>query len=350
MIEVIKVKKHWNDTLAQIEHIDFYHTYNYHQLSKNDGELPILIKYTVGSTILVLPLLLRPIENTTYNDAVSVYGYAGVLAVNMDEHFHKEKFHKELQACFNAYKIVSVFSRLHPYIDYQESLLDGLGTTTTLGKVVYIDLEESLENQRKMFSSRIKTYINTSRKTCTVIETKCEDHLNAFMDLYEETMKRVNAHEKYYFNDKYFKQLISSEDFTVKLLLSIHKESQSIQGGALFIEKGPFVQYHLSALREDCLEPSCIKLVIDEMRIKSTNGGFKYLNLGGGRGSKEDSLFTFKSNFSKKFKDFKIWKYVVNQDMYNILVKNHLKDVVENDSVDPEFFPAYRSIINSNSR
>ncbi len=178
MIEVIKDKKHWNDTLAQIEHIDFYHTYDYHQLSKNDGELPILIRYTDGSTILALPLLLRPIENTTYNDAISVYGYAGILAVNMDEHFHKEKFHKELQACLNAYNIVSVFSRLHPYIDYQESLLDGLGTTTTLGKVVYIDLQESLETQRKMYSSRIKTYINTSRKTCTVIESKREDLAN----------------------------------------------------------------------------------------------------------------------------------------------------------------------------
>ncbi|HUH29228.1 GNAT family N-acetyltransferase [Gelidibacter sp.] len=346
MIEVIKDKKHWNEFLANIGHIDFYHTYDYHQLSKNDGEVPLLIKYTDESTTIGLPLLLRPIENTNYKDAISVYGYVGLLALETNAGFSKEKFHRELNAFFNEQNIVSVFSRLHPYLDYQESLLEGLGTIKTLGKVVYVDLKETVENQKKMYNRRMKTYINTSRKTCTVIESNCEDHLNSFMDLYEETMRRVNAQEKYYFNDKYFKQLISSEDFTAKLLLSIHKESGSIQGGALFIEKGPFVQYHLSALREDCQEPSCIKLIIDEMRIKSTKAGFQYLNLGGGRGSNEDSLFAFKSNFSKKFKDFKIWKYVVDENMYDILVQNHLRDSSENDLIDPEFFPAYRSSIN----
>lgn len=349
MIEVIKDKKLWNDTLALIEQVDFYHTYDYHQLSKNDDELPILIKYTDGSTTLVLPLLLRPIQNTTYCDAISVYGYAGVLAVNINEKFQKEIFHNELKACFEEYKIVSVFSRLHPYIDYQKQLLEGLGSITTLGKVVYIDLKESLDDQRKMFNRRMKTYLNTSRKTCTVIESKCKDHIDEFINLYRGTMIRVNADKHYFFSEKYFQELLSSEDFTAKLLLAIHKETQEIRGCALFIEKGPFVQYHLSALDEDFNDPSAIKLIIDEMRIQSTKAGFKYLNLGGGRGSNEDSLFAFKRSFSKKFQEFKVWKYVVDEKAYNMLVANHLRGLDENDILDTKFFPAYRSTININS-
>lgn len=347
MIEVIKDKEQWNEQLTLVEHSDFYFTYDYHHISKNDNELPILIKYTDGNSTLVFPLLLRPIEDTNYFDAVSVYGYAGVLAVHIAEKFNKENFHKELNAFFKELKIVSVFSRLHPYLEYQESLLDGLGSITTLGPVVYIDLKETLENQRKLFNRRTRTYLNSFRKTCTVIESKHEDDLNAFIQMYIKTMNRVNADKQYFFDEQYFHQLLSSSDFNSTLLLNIHNDSQIINGGALFMAKGPFVQYHLSALNEDFHDPSCIKLIIDEMRIKSSNAGFEYLNLGGGRGSKKDSLFAFKSNFSKKVKSFKIWKHIVDEKAYKTLVENHLRHSVETGPIDTEFFPAYRSNINS---
>lgn len=346
MIEVIKDKDLWNQQLGLIDHIDFYFTYDYHYISKDENEVPILIKYTEGNTSLLFPLLVRPIENTAYYDAVSVYGYAGVLAINIDAHFNKNKFHNELFDFLKKQKIVSVFSRLHPYIEYQESLLEGLGNITTLGKVVYIDLTEDPKNQKQMFSSRTKTYLNTSRKTCSVIESKDENHLMTFMELYRETMNRVKADEHYFFSEKYFRKLLTSEDFNAKLLLNIHDESQTVRGCVLCIEKGPFVQYHLSALNDACHDPGAIKLLIDEMRINSIKAGFTYLNLGGGRGSNEDSLFAFKSNFSKKFKDFKIWKCVVNEEIYRTLVENHLKDSNENRLIDADFFPAYRAKIN----
>lgn len=343
MIEVIKDRSQWNAELSLIEHLDVYHTYDYHQISKNEDELPILIKYTDSNSTLLLPLLLRPIENTNYNDATSVYGYAGILTAIINEHFNKQNFHKELNECFIENKIVSVFSRLHPYIKHQEAPLDGLGTITALGKVVYIDLNDTLEDQRRMFNRRMKTYLNKSRKICTVIESKREDHLQIFMDLYRDTMKRVHADKRYFFSDEYFQQLMFSKDFNAKLLLNIHNESQSISGGALFLEKGSFVQYHLSALNEDFHDLNCIKLIIDEMRIKSTNTEFDYLNLGGGRGSNEDSLFAFKSNFSKKFKDFKVWRYVVDEKAYKQLVEKHTRDSNEAESANDEFFPMYRS-------
>src|SRR5690606_8930139 len=141
-----------------------------------------------------------------------------------------KKFHNDLSTYFVENKIISVFSRFHPYLDYQESLLQGLGSISTLGPVVYIDLQQTLDDQRKMFNRRMKTYLNKSRKICTVIESKREDHLQAFMDLYRDTMKRVNADKHYFFDDNYFRQLMSSTDFNAKLLLNIHNETQSISG------------------------------------------------------------------------------------------------------------------------
>ena len=342
MIEIIKDKVQWNEQLSLIEHLDVYHTYDYHHITKNNDETPILIKYTDGDNSLLLPLLLRNIENTGYKDAISVYGYAGILILNLDDHFSKENFHKELNSLFNENKIVSVFSRFHPFLEHQESLLDGLGTITTRGKVVYINLKDTLEDQRKMFNKRMKTYLNKSRKSCTVVESKTKSELNAFIDLYHENMKRVGADKSYFFDNDYFHRLIESDEFSTKLMLCIHNETQTIMGGALFMEKGNIVQYHLSGLNEDYYDLHAIKLIIDEIRIQKTHKGFQFLNLGGGRGSDEDSLFAFKRSFSKNYKEFKIWKYVVDPKAYRMLVENHFDAPLEAVEENTSFFPAYR--------
>ncbi len=343
MIEVIKDKKRWNDQLSMIEHLDVYHTFDYHDITKKSDETPILIKYSDGDTSLFLPLLIRPIENSSYKDAISVYGYAGILSLNLNEHFNKENFHKELNVFFNENNIVTVFSRFHPFFENQEALLEGLGTVVTRGKVVYINLNDTLEDQRKMYNKRMKTYLNKSRRTCTVVESKLEEDLNTFIDLYHENMNRVGADDSYFFERSYFKRLMASDDFITKLVLCVHNDSQTVIAGALFMEKDGIVQYHLSGLNDEHSDLNAIKLIIAEMAAKSTDKGFHYLNLGGGRGSDEDSLFNFKLSFSKHLKEFKIWKYVVDQDAYRMLVEKNLESSLETVTEKTEFFPAYRA-------
>ena len=343
MIEIIKDKNQWIKQLALVQHLDFYHTYDYHHLSKKANESPILIKYSDGHTSLLLPLLLRDIENSDYKDATSVYGYVGVLAQSIGENFKKENFHKDLTAFFIANKIISVFSRLHPYLESEESILEGLGTITELGKVVYINLSDSLEEQRKMFNRRLKSYLNKSRKSCTVIEGDKNVHLDAFIELYHENMRRVGADDSYFFDNNYFQEIMSSKTFDYELMLCRLDETQEIIAGAIFFKKGNIVQYHLSGLNSDFYALNPIKLIIDEMRINATEKGFKYFNLGGGKDSNEDTLFMFKRTFSKNFKTFKIWKYIVNEVVYNEMTKNHLKTLSKTDVENTVFFPAYRS-------
>lgn len=338
MIEVIKDKKEWNKQLALFEDLDLYHTYDYHYLSKRDNESPILIKYTEGATVLVLPLLLRDINNSDFKDATSVYGYAGTLSLNVDESFQIENFHNDLNAFFYQNKIISVFSRLHPFLEQEEKILEGLGIIAALGKVVYVDLTDTLENQRAKYNRRLKTYLNKSRKSCTVIDGNIEDHMAIFVDLYKENMRRVDADDSYFFDDDYYHKILSSEDFESELKLCVHNESQTIIGAAIFLKKGNIVQYHLSGYSEENFDVDPIKLIIDEMRIKATGEGFKYFNLGGGLGSTEDSLFRFKSGFSKSLKEFKIWKYIVDEEAYEMLTDKFLGAGVETG-----FFPAYRS-------
>jgi len=351
MIEIITERKEWDEAVNFAVHSDFYHTYYYHNLSKKENETPVLIKYKDAHSCVLLPLLVREIENTDYKDATSVYGYAGVLCLTEILNFDNENFRKELNQYFLDQKIVTIFSRLHPYIEHQEDVLDGLGTISNPGDVVFIDMQEPLDIQRQQYSSRLKTHVNKAQRLCTILDGKTEEHIQAFMDIYYENMRRVNATDGYFFSEHYFYQLMISSDFKTELKLCIHNETQEIIAGALFIKTDDIVQYHLSGIKEEFLNINPIKFVIDSVRIQATNEDYKYFNLGGGRSNKQDSLFSFKASFSKNFKPFKLWKYIVDKNVYGDLVKEQEeKELGMSFEIDKEFFPAYRrKLINQNS-
>ncbi len=87
MIKVIEDGTSWKKTLELIGTYDFYHTYDYHQLSKKEGEKPILVVYEEENTKLAVPFLKRDIKGTPYADLTSVYGYAGPIAKKLGPEF-----------------------------------------------------------------------------------------------------------------------------------------------------------------------------------------------------------------------------------------------------------------------
>ena len=348
MIEIITDREEWNSFIKLIGHFDFYYTYYYHFLSKKEGEKPVLFAYREGDTMIALPLLVRKIKGTSYSDATSVYGYAGPLCKSKDGNpssFDNTHFKAELQRFLLDNRIVSVFTRLHPYIDYQSNLLKDIGTISSPGVVVNIDLTLPLDIQRQKYSSRLKTYINKARRLYTIVEGTENSQIEEFIEMYYENMRRVDAEDYYFFDKRYFYQLMISSFFDVELLLCSDSETGELIGGALFIKTDNIVQYHLSGCKEEYLPLNPIKLLIDEMRIRATAENYTYFNLGGGKGVKRDSLFDFKASFSKDYKPAHFWKYVVNQEVYDQLVADSGNHPTENPDDGTEFFPAYREMI-----
>lgn len=343
MLEIINTKSDWDSLLKEVDNYDFYHSYDYHLIAKGEGEKPILIKYTEDDYIIGLPLLIRQIVGTSYFDATSVYGYPGPLTKNITKGFDNTEFRKQLQESFLENNIISVFSRLNPYIPYQEICLQKLGEISTLGNIVNIDLSKDLETQKQVYHKRLKTYINMSQRNCTVIKGNTKEDISAFIDIYHENLKRVKAKKYYFFDRDYFFGLLNSKDFNTELLLALNNGNNEIIGGVLFIKKGHFVQYHLSGAKKEHLNLSPTKLLIDEMRIIATNENYTYFNLGGGFGNKKDNLFKFKSGFSNDFWDFKLWKYIVNEEVYEELVHRKQSDTRTNNYKKySDYFPFYR--------
>ena len=335
----ITERKEWNEILKFFETFDCYHTYDFNYFSKQENEEPVLLYYQKEQIHIALPLLIREIPNSEYKDVTSVWGYGGPLCANLGSDFDQNLFVEELNAFFKENKIISAFARLNPFIDNQEIVLDNMGIIEEIGEVVNIDLTKDIDTQRTHYSKTTKRYINKYGKLCTVKTSKEEQDILQFIDLYYENMDRVNAKEHYYFNKEYFYNLIQSEEFETDVLFATYDETNEIISAAMMIKTNNIIQYHMSGTRNEYLKFTPIRLLIDQMRIKGTGEGYKYFNLGGGLGGRDNPLLQFKASFSKDFKKFKVWKYIVDQTIYNMLCKE--KELL-NKEEEIDFFPLYR--------
>lgn len=336
MIKVITEGSSWKAQITRFKSYDFYHTYDYHIISKKENEQPILLVYEEDNHCIALPLLKRPIDSTNYFDLTSVYGYPGPLTMGLGESFESETFHNSLRNTFKELNIVSVFSRLHPYITYQEKVLLRLGETPTIGKVVNIDLTQDLDFQRSQYGKSTKNRTNKCRRLCSVKKAETALDIDTFIDIYYENMDRLSATKDYYFSREYFYNFLKCDDFETDILLVMHNEDKRAIAASMFVKTKNIVQFHLSGSRTDYLDIAPANLFLDEMRIRATEQGFEIFNLGGGLGGKQDSLFNFKASFSKDYRDFKVWKYIANESVYHKLCAE--KNIVS----DENFFPLYR--------
>lgn len=329
----------WVEIINNCIIYDFYHTSCYHDLDSINGS-PIMLVGQSNNVLIALPLIIRSIPNTNYFDATSVYGYCGPISNlefdNIEIDF-LNYFKKEALNYFNSNNIISVFSRLHPIIK-QESFFSNFGTVVPLNKTIAINLQLSLDEQRAQYGKSNKNQINKLRKSGFEIrEAATDNDIIDFINIYHETMRRVNATDNYYFDKNYFTKLLNNNCYKSILLLAIH--DGQIAAGSIFTICNSIMQYHLSGTSNNYLKNTPMKLLIDEARLIGSSLKLHYFHLGGGvGGSDSDSLFLFKESFSKTLFQFKIWKLIVNNNIYDkLVIEKHGTRNIES-----EYFPLYR--------
>jgi hypothetical protein len=336
MFEVISLtnRKRWNEIVCSMKEYDFYFLAEYHQLDHSGT--PLLLYYRNKRDALALPVIVRNIDGSDYKDITSVYGYAGPLTKEINPAPESMAgFQDELRHFFDSNNIISAFSRLHSLFPIQSRLLENMGTVTGFNHTIGIDLTLPLSEQRRQYAHSLKNVINKlKRKDVIVQKASSQKDIDSFIAIYEETMNRVKASSIYFFSADYFYNFLDSIDSFI--LLAFYK-GQAISGSLCSVCNG-IMQTHLSATRNDFLYLSPLKLVWDELRLFGVEQNFRILHLGGGIWNDNDSLFLFKSQFSKQLYPFKIWKYIHNQQAYDsLLLQRFGKNVPDN-----SFFPLYR--------
>lgn len=327
----------WTSYVSRAAAYDFYHTWYYHKLESPDGAR--LYVYEEGQDFIAFPLVLRAIEGSEYHDLTCVYGYTGPIADLPFDQFQPEFVNRFMHAFLQqlkADKIVSIFSRLHPFFK-QDQLLMGFTGMFPNGKSVAIDIRVPIEVQRAGYHKSYRQQIRILReKGYEVREAMSADAIRTYSEIYTENMKRVGASDFYLFTPAYFEQLLASPEYESKLML-VYLNNEIVSGGVV-ICCNKIMQVHLMSTRSEHLSLSPPKLVVDETSVIGRTLGYEFINLGGGLNFKEDSLFKWKAGFTKLFFDYNSWRYIADPEVYERLLQE--KGIPASAEID--FFPLYR--------
>jgi hypothetical protein len=327
----------WQLAVDELFH-DFYHLPAYSKLeSVRLKTTPQCAAIRDGKKSFLIPYLLRScadIEdkwNEDIYDIVSPYGYPGFVVneAGQDPDFIGTCFN-QLTKIWYEQNICSAFIRLHPiinnYFPFSNSFNHNFAFTH--GNIVVCNLlstDQDIWKQTRRSHRNNVSKLKVTGFNCSITPVNGLRSLKDFLQIYEATMIRVGAKDSYFFSPKYFEKLASILDEYL-YICEVEVGGQTV-ASSLVTESCGIVQYHLGGTRDDFVHQSPSILMIT--------------------GSKEDSLYHFKSGFSKLTKPFTTIKMVVNENMYSKLIESSCqrsnRPILDVDISNQSFFPAYRA-------
>jgi hypothetical protein len=277
-------------------------------------------------TELVAPLIVREIPSIDALDAISPYGYPGICApAGVDGAIGPSKSAATIDSKavdFSATGLVSAFIR-HTL---GEPPLSGAAERN----VVQI-ADPGLPSKSR---SSDRNQINKNRRAGYEVELVSGPATNAaqragFLSVYEQTMRRAAAAERYFFGAAYFDRLLESGRSWLAVATAPTGE---IAAASLTVLSDGFLHYYLSGSADAHLRDSPMKNVLAALVELSAELGLP-LNLGGGL-SPGDRLEEFKRGFANREQPWHSSEIVCDREAYDRLSAGR----------DPGgFFPAYRA-------
>jgi Acetyltransferase (GNAT) domain len=348
----------WVSTLEKVIHDTYNLPQYFHLEAQRNNAIPEAFLIGEEDKIFFAPYLLRKCDSAICNkfealdvfDVISPYGYPGIL-VNEAGISSPKFLDMAISSFSNVLKdkgICSAFFRLNPILNnnlvkvcIQNNIYSDIFVPN--GQTVSIDLKlsesELWAHTRKGHQSTIN---KCKRLGFTARMVSFEEYYDEFLSIYEETMNRVQASQSYYFDKNYFKALL---DLDEKLHLCIVEFEERIICASLVFECCGIIQAHLGGTRDEFLRQSPFNLLLHHVRLWGRERGNEYLHIGGGiGGSTTDSLYTFKSGFSRQRHDFFTLRLITDKDNYLHLtkLKADALNVPTEELLTNSFFPVYR--------
>lgn len=311
----------WNEFILKfpIDKRDIYYTKEYHLLQKRKNcDAKMFVYENEKGDMAIYPFLKHPIEQDIFEgefyDIETVYGYGGPLVTSYEMDFLEEFENSFLKYCEEE-NIIAEFIRFHPLMKNETIFKKNIQTLHNR-YTVWLDLSNQLED---IWMCQISTQNRNIIRKCEKNGLKVgigEDY-SSFVEIYKQTMQKVRANAFYYFDDEYYQKMESNEN----MILLYVKKGEDIIASAVFMCYGEFFHYHLAGSKKEYLKLSPNNILLWEAIKYAKARGCKKFHFGGGlTDSTEDSLFRFKSRFSKEKADFYIGKRIHNQLVYDALI------------------------------
>lgn len=333
----------WDAVVRSFGCYDVYYLSGYVKAFQLHGDGMPMLFYYEGAEIRGLnvvmkrdiaedPFFLDKIKPGTFFDLITPYGYGGWLIEGAGE---KAELFSAYEKWCAAHHIVSEFVRYHPVLDNAKQVRTWYDVID-LGQTVYMDLS----SQDKIWSNLTSKNRNMVRKAqksgVSICRGQFHDIYKTFREIYNQTMDSDNAKPYYYF----------SEDFYDSICKDLPEESQvfwaeydgRIIAASIMLSTNGYMSYHLSGSLREYQHLAPTNLLLYKAALWGCRNGCRSLHLGGGVGSKEDSLFKFKSSFNRNDRmQFAIGKKIFLAGTYQELTN------MKNPGNTGGFFPAYRA-------
>lgn len=321
-VVITSTDERWDYYISRlpIEKQDIYYSRDYCLLSQNESnEARMFVYEDENGNIALYPfmktLINQSIFKEPYYDIETAYGYGGPITSTLNEEFLLD-FEKAFLTYCEKENIIAEFIRFHPLLHNQtifKKRIEVIHNRVT----VWLDLTKSLD---EIWMNQISTQNRNTIRKCEKngLSIEVSDKYEVFVEIYEQTMQKVNADTFYFFGETYYQELKNNENM---VLLCVKKDTEII-AAAVFMCYGEYCHYHLAGSKREYLKLAPNNLLLWEAIKFAKNKGCKKFHFGGGlTNSTEDNLFRFKSRFSKDYADFYIGKRVHNKAIYDVLIR-----------------------------
>ena len=336
----------WRAFLERVPH-DVYHLPEYVEFcARQEGGRPLAFYAETEDGTLLVPLIMDALPAhlgapPDWCDARTPYGYPAPLITAHGSSPPLEGALEAFRSVGRAMGVVTAFFRLHPLLPLPAGPLEKNGLVVQHGETVHLDLGWSVEESRRHMRKGHRTEIRRLQERGFSACIGAWDRYGEFMALYRANMVRVGAADFYLFPDNYFMDLREALGASLHLIEVLSPDGNTACA-ALFMETDGIVQYHLSATHEDYFRAAPTKLMIHFASHWFRDRGNRVLHLGGGVGAQADSLFQFKSGFSKLRSPFYTYRLVLDEPHYAKLKQRWQELAGLPCPSDDGFFPVYR--------
>ena len=282
-----------------------------------------------------------PIVDGNKSDMITPHGYGGPIILHCMPGAEKElvmKFDKELSLFCKDEKIICEYVRFHPLLKNHVPFAS-LYRPAAIKKTVAIDLTLDFFMN---FHQKRRSLIRKLEKNGISVEMDLEGKfLTEFLEAYAQTMERNHASNYYDFDRSYYTSLFNELSGNVFFLHAWYEKE--IISSALFLHGDLFLHYHLAATFAKHTSRNASSLILHHACKLGKSHGYLYLHLGGGRTSDDDDdLLLFKSRFAKNG----LISYYTGGRVHCCESYEKLnKAAAQRSGWNPNFFPAYRSVL-----
>lgn len=348
-IYTIEQSEKWDAVVCSFEKYDVYYLSRYVKAFQIHGDgVPTLIYYYDEEIRAVNIVMIRDIaEDEKFKDKIkpnslfditTPYGYGGFIIEGTPNDSNLKKLNEEYSNYCCLKNIISEFVRFHPVLE-NSKMNSEIYEVMDLGKTITMDLisKEQIWND---LSSKNRNVIRKAIKSGVEIYWgRSPELIDQFIPLYNSTMNKDDATDYYYFNKEFYKSVL--EDLKYNSLIFYALYDQKIISISMIIFGNDNMHYHLSASDREYQSLAATNLLLYEVACWGCENGYKTFHLGGGLGSKEDSLYKFKKAFNKNSETyFSIGKKIFDQEKYDELIE--IREKGTKGFEESSFFPGYR--------